>query len=250
MAAAATVPLMEDIEGGSDLEEGGGLKNDFGFNNNVAGASKQIRLGFMRKVYGLLSIQLSITTLIGAALILTPGVKEMVQANSWMLFPAFILSFGLLIALQVKRKVHPTNLILLAAFTVVEAYTVGVLVTFFDKLVVVQAFFLTAAVVVGLTAFTFQTKRDFSNMGAALFTGLIVLIMGGFLQLFVGGEIMETALAVGGALLFSLFIIYDTQMIMTRVSPEEYIMATIQLYLDIINLFIEILKILEKVNRK
>ena len=39
-------------------------------------------------------------------------------------------------------------------------------------------------------------------------------------------------------------------MIMTRLSPEEYIVATIQLYLDIINLFIEILKILEKVNRK
>ena len=46
------------------------------------------------------------------------------------------------------------------------------------------------------------------------------------------------------------FIIFDTQMIMTRVSPEEYIIATIELYLDIINLFIEILKILEKVNRK
>ena len=46
------------------------------------------------------------------------------------------------------------------------------------------------------------------------------------------------------------FIIYDTQMSMTRVSPEEYIIATIKLYLDIINLFIEILKILEKVNRK
>ena len=39
-------------------------------------------------------------------------------------------------------------------------------------------------------------------------------------------------------------------MIMKRVSPEEYIVATIELYLDIINLFIEILKIMEKVNRK
>ena len=46
------------------------------------------------------------------------------------------------------------------------------------------------------------------------------------------------------------FIIFDTQMIMTRVSPEDYITATIELYLDIVNLFIEILKILEKINRK
>ena len=50
-------------------------------------------------------------------------------------------------------------MILLAAFTVVEAYTVGVLVTFFDQSVVIQAFFLTAAVVIGLTAFTFQVTH-------------------------------------------------------------------------------------------
>ena len=122
--------------------------------------------------------------------------------------------------------------------------------TFFDQSIVIQAFFLTAAVVVGLTAFTFQTKRDFSNMYAALCTGLWVLILGGFLQIFMGNEMTDTALAVGGAFLFSMFIIVDTQMIMTRLSAEEYILATIQLYLDIINLFIEILKIMEKVNRK
>merc|ERR1712080_548584 len=150
------------------------------------------------------------------------GVKEAVQGNSWVLFPAFILSLGLLVALYVKRKETPINLILLAAFTVVEAYTVGVLVTFFDQGVVIQAFFLTAAVVIGLTAFTFQTKRDFSNLGAVLYTGLLVLILGGFLNIFIGSELTETAMAVGGALLFSLFIIFDTQLIMTRLSPEEY----------------------------
>jgi len=252
MVEIASVPLMDDIEGDEnrkgDME--GGLENDFSYNNNVAGASKHVRLGFMKKVYGLLSVQLSITTLIGAVCLFTPGMKELVQGNSWVLFPAFILSLGLLVALHIKRKETPTNLILLAAFTVVEAYTVGVLVTFFDQGVVIQAFFLTAAVVIGLTAFTFQTKRDFSNLGAILYTGLLVLILGGFLNIFIGSELTDTAMAVGGALLFSLFIIFDTQLIMTRLSPEEYIVATIQLYLDIINLFIEILKILEKVNRK
>ena len=92
------------------------------------------------------------------------------------LFPAFFLSIGLLIALHIKRKESPINLILLAAFTVVEAYTVGVLVTFFDQSVVIQAFFLTAAVVIGLTAFTFQvgylcyisTPNDFSESPAYL----------------------------------------------------------------------------------
>ena len=122
----------------------------------------------MRKVYGLLAVQLTITTLIGAVCLFTPGVKELVQGNSWVLLPAFILSIGLLIALQIKRKETPINLILLAAFTVVEAYTVGVLVTFFDQTVVIQAFFLTAAVVIGLTAFTFQVKI-FAKFGSDAF---------------------------------------------------------------------------------
>ena len=50
--------------------------------------------------------------------------------------------------------------------TVVQAYTLGVVVSFYEVSVVLQAFFLTCAVVAGLTAFTFQTKRDFSHWGA------------------------------------------------------------------------------------
>ena len=99
----------------------------------------------------------------------------------------------------------------------------------------------------------------------ALVLSLVYFDLVSIMVLF-SSELTETAMAVGGALLFSLFIIFDTQvslkflrsysycgpfqMIMTRLSAEEYIVATIQLYLDIINLFIEILKILEKVNRK
>ena len=65
-----------------------------------------------------------------------------------------------------------------------------------------------------------------------------------------GGSAAKLGMAIGGAFLFSAFIIFDTQMIMTRVSPEDYIMATIQLYLDIINLFIEILRILNHAIRR
>merc|ERR1712241_307811 len=100
---------MMDVEGGGEenLDNKPRLEDDFAYHNNVAGASKHIRLGFMRKVYGLLAVQLSITTLIGAVMLFTPGVKELVQGNSWVLFPAFSLSIGLLIALQVKRKEAP-----------------------------------------------------------------------------------------------------------------------------------------------
>nr|ACO15172.1 Transmembrane BAX inhibitor motif-containing protein 4 [Caligus clemensi] len=245
---ASTVPLMDDIEIGDDVDDTTSIKDDFAYHNNVAGAPKKIRMGFLRKVYGLLVVQLVLTTLIAGVCLFTPAVKTAVQANSWLVMVAFILSIGILLALHVNRHKTPLNLILLAAFTVVEAYTVGVIVSFFDKLVVIEAFFITATVVVGLTLFTFNTSKDFTKWGSALFIGLWVLIIGGTLNLFMGGTGFDLLMTIGGTILFSAFIVFDTQMIMEKVSPEEYISATINLYLDIINLFIEILKLVQRGN--
>ncbi len=248
---------MLDIEGQEGHDEGQheepSIKDDFAYNNNVVGAAKHIRMGFLRKVYGLLGAQLVLTTIVAGVCAAWTDFSGIVRQHPSIMLALFFSSMALLLALHVKRRETPVNFILLAAFTIVEALTVGVVVSFYDAAVVVQAVFLTAAVVVGLTLYTFQTKRDFSGWGAGLLTGLIVLILGGFMFAFVGGsggDVAQVAMAVGGALLFSAFIVFDTQMIMKRVSPEEYILATIELYLDIINLFIEILKILDKVNRK
>lgn len=82
-----------------------------------------------------------------------------------------------------------------------------------------------------------------------LFVGLCVLLLSGIIQLFVGGNEFEFFLSLGGALLFSLFIVYDTQLLMKTLSPEEYVLATINLYMDIINLFIYILRAMEAARR-
>ena len=55
---------------------------------------------------------------------------------------------------------------------------------------------------------------------------------------------VDFAIAVGGSILFSLFIVFDTWLIMSKVTPEEYIHASINLYLDILNLFLHILRAL------
>lgn len=112
-----------------------------------------------------------------------------------------------------------------------------------------QAFFLTTLVVATLTGYTFQTKRDFKASGALLSTFLLLLIFGGLFQVFFQSQILHTGLAVVGAFLFSAFIVYDTQMIMKQLHAEEYIVGVINLYLDILNLFVEILKILDSLKR-
>lgn len=62
-------------------------------------------------------------------------------------------------------------------------------------------------------------------------------------------EVLHLGIAVLGAIVFSCFIVFDTHMLIHKLSPEEYIVAAINLYLDIINLFLEILKILDAMKR-
>uniref|UniRef100_G3U1N3 Transmembrane BAX inhibitor motif containing 4 n=1 Tax=Loxodonta africana TaxID=9785 RepID=G3U1N3_LOXAF len=169
--------------------------------------------------------------------------------------PALILVFafgslGLILALTLNRHKHPLNLYLLFGFTVLEALAVATVVTFYDVYIILQAFILTTAVFLGLTAYTLQSKRDFSKFGAGLFAALWIFCLSGFLKLFFYSETMELVLAAGGALLFCGFIVYDTHSLMHRLSPEEYILAAISLYLDIINLFLHLLRLLEAVNKK
>jgi len=220
-----------------------------GKSGNVASAHLAIRMRFMRKVFGILAVQLLFTSVIGATFIYTPGLKGVVQQWSWMVLVGFILSIGLLIAMYVKRHEVPTNYILLALWTICQSYTVGVVASFFDKDIVVEAFLLTGCAVAGLFMYALQSRRDFSSCGAGLFAIMLVLIMGSFIQLFLMSPMLDFILAIAGAIIFSLFIIYDVQQVMHHLSAEEYILGTINLYLDIINLFLHMLRILQHLRR-
>jgi len=204
-------------------------------------------MGFIRKVYAILSAQLVLTTLVGALFMLSPPIKAFVQASPNMFTTAVIFSFVSLIALMAKRHEAPMNMYLLAAFTCCEAYTLGVTVTHFDQLVVLQAFVLCAAITLGLTFFTFQTKYDFTVFYGTLITCLWAMIGLSIIQIFIPfSSSLELMYSAGGASLFSLFIVVDTQMMLNKLSTDEYILCAINLYLDIINLFLYILQAMSR----
>lgn len=240
----ATLFGQEVSGGGEGKHASPSIVDDFMYSSNVASSHVYIRMAFLRKVYGILSAQILLTTLVSIIFMSFEPVANFVKESQWLLMASVFTSFGLLIALMVKKKDVPANYILLGCFTLIESVMVGVVVTFYTVPSVIQAFALTCAVTLALTFYTFQSKRDMSSWGAGLFSCLWILIIAGFMQIFLQSEIVDLAIAVGGAALFSVFIIFDTHMIMHRVSPEDYIEAAIDLYLDILNLFLYILRIL------
>lgn len=77
----ASIPLIiNDIEqGGKDID--GSIEDDFAYRNNVANATQNIRMGFIRKVYGLLSMQLLLTVIVAGMCMMTPQIKEFIHAK-------------------------------------------------------------------------------------------------------------------------------------------------------------------------
>ncbi|KAF4010383.1 hypothetical protein G4228_001397 [Cervus hanglu yarkandensis] len=222
------------------------IEDDFNYGSCVASASVHIRMAFLRKVYSILSLQVLLTTVTSAIFLYFDSIRTFVHESPALILVLAFGSLGLILALTVNRHKHPLNLYLLFGFVMFCNFTV----TFYDVYVVLQAFTLTCAVFLGLTVYTLQSKRDFSKFGAGLFAGLWILCLSGILRLFFYSETVELVLAAGGAILFCGFIIYDTHSLMHRLSPEEYVLAAINLYLDIINLFLHLLRVLEAVNKK
>ena len=144
-----------------------------------------------------------------------------------------------------KRKSYPTNLLFLSLFTLTEAYSISVIVSLYDTSIVLNAVILTAGIFVFLTIFACQTKYDFTSWMPYLFGSLWALILFGFMAMFFPYS-STWELLYGGvaALIFSGYILVDTQMIVRKHHVEEEIAAAISLYLDIINLFLAILRIL------
>ncbi|KAJ0015606.1 hypothetical protein NQD34_009226 [Periophthalmus magnuspinnatus] len=225
------------------------IEDDFNYGTNVATASVQIRMDFLRKVYSLLSLQLILTTATSALFMFCQPVKEFVHSSPALVLASALGSLVLLLALFVYRHQHPVNLYLLLTFTLLEAVSVATTVTFYDYWTVLQALLLTCAVFAGLTAFTFQSKRDFSKLGASLFSGLLILLVASCFGLFFQSDVTELLFSSFGAFLFCGFIVYDTFLLMKQLSPEEHVLASINLYLDIINLFLHVLRILDSLKK-
>jgi len=176
-----------------------------------------------------------------------------VLTHGWPVSLSIVASLVLIVALMCYKDRDPHNMYLLGAFTVVEAFLVGSVTTAYcaagERGIVLEAVFLTGAIFLGLTIFTFQSKIDFSFLGAALAMGLGALLLWGFFALIFGIQ-TGYVYALLGCIIFSGYILFDTWLIMDRLSPHEHVLAAIMLYLDIINLFLYILQLLASSDRR
>ncbi|XP_020492838.1 glutamate receptor, ionotropic, N-methyl D-aspartate-associated protein 1b (glutamate binding) isoform X1 [Labrus bergylta] len=218
---------------------------DFGLDN------KSIRRAFIRKVFLVLTAQLMVTFAFVAVFTFVDQVKVFVQVNTWtylVSYGIFFVSVCVISCCGSVRRRHPWNLIALSVLTLSMSYMVGMIASFHDTDTVVMAVGITAVVCFTVVIFSLQTKCDFTSCHGVLFVCLIVLILFGLLCIIIRDRILHIVYAGLGALLFTCFLAVDTQLLLGNkelsLSPEEYVFAALNLYTDIINIFLYILAII------
>eukprot|EP00966_Prymnesium_polylepis_P030796 716847-Prymnesium_polylepis.2 len=110
--------------------------------------------------------------------------------------------------------------------------------------IVLQAFVLTATLFLALTLYACQSKVNFEFMRAGLFSMLWLMIFWGIFQMYFRSPLSEAIYGFVGSVLFCGFILYDTHRVCKVYGYDDYIVAAIELYLDIINLFLYLLRLL------
>lgn len=200
---------------------------------------------FIRRVYAILTVQLLFTAALSVISFVSKDYRKWIQTHQWAMWVSLFGAIGMLLLTFWKRKSYPTNLLFLGGFTALEAYSISVVTSFYESRIVLQALVLTLGIFVFLTVFACQTKYDFTSWIPYLGGILWVLILGSFIYMFFPAtKTSELVFGGIGALVFSAYILVDTQMIIRHYHVEEEIAASISLYLDVLNLFLSILRIL------
>ncbi|XP_013858842.1 protein lifeguard 1 [Austrofundulus limnaeus] len=219
--------------------------DDSSFSNDA------IRRGFIRKVYLTLMIQLLFTVGIICAFLYWDTLRNWVWDNYWFSFTMMSVTLVLIVALSccgdVRRQV-PLNFIALGLFTLAEGLMLGSVAVYFDVEAVLWAMAATALVSFGMSLFAMQSKWDFT-LGAGFMWALAwSFISFALLCAIIRSQYIYIFFSFLGTLLFSLYLVFDTHLILGgkhrnyEISPEEYVFATLNLYLDITTLFLFILQ--------
>jgi len=204
-------------------------------------------MAFLRTTYQLFASSLLAAT---AGAYIGLGMVNVISSWYWGLV---ILEFALLFGIYAVKDKPGINLIVLFAFTFVSGLTITPLLSSIFNMpsgasIVAQAFLMTSVAFGGISMFALTTKKDFSSMGKMLMIAVIILIVGSISNIFIGSPILQLGIAMVGALVFSAFILYDTQQII-KGGFSTPIEAAIALYLDFLNLFISLLQIFAAFNR-
>lgn len=215
---------------------------------------KTDRQNFVIKVYSLIAMMLAFTSAFTAAMVndaFGDSRKLVLSAIGLYYFSMFMViatMCAIICKYQTFRK-YPLNYISLGVYTFFHTYLVGAASVFYDKSTVLAAALATLTMFVTLTTYAVFTKTDITMMGGFLSTAFMMVIMFIiFMSFFQISSVLYSALICIMICLLSVWIVYDTQIIVggnkyNELSMDDYCIGALIIYSDIVTIFMYILQL-------
>ncbi|HEX2723609.1 MAG TPA: Bax inhibitor-1/YccA family protein [Gemmatimonadaceae bacterium] len=201
------------------------------------------RATLVRRTYALVFVSV-LFTIAGSMFALSQtALLQAIAAHPWLTMFA---TFAPLLVLMPARQVFPANVGLLLLFSTVMGFAISPALYVYGQQqpgLITQAAMLTIGAFGVLTAYAFTSRRDFSAWGSFFSVGLWVLIGTSLLNLYFRNPAMDLWLAGVTVLVFSGLLIFDTWRLRNVYGPDDYVSAAVAIYLDLLNLFMAILRI-------
>jgi FtsH-binding integral membrane protein len=208
---------------------------------------------FLRKVYAYMAGGLLATAVTAAAVASSATLVDLILGNRIVFYGLLIGEFGMVVAFSslVNRISTGAAAALFFAYAIVNGLTLSIIFMIYTASSISSTFFVTAGTFGALSAYGYATKRDLSGVGSFAMMGLIGLIIASLVNLFLKSTMIYWLTTFVGVIVFTLLTAYDTQKLKRFAlasSPEQQSKVALQgalmLYLDFINLFLYMLRLL------
>ena len=202
------------------------------------------RATLVRRTYSLVMANVVVTmigTMVGLSI---PSLMMSVARHP---FLSFIAAMAPLFMAQRVRTQFPMNITWASLFAFAMGVTISPAIFMYGSRypgIVGQAAGLTLTSFGVLTAYAWVSKRDFSAWGSFFVVGIWVIIATSLLNFFFQSPLASLWIAGATVLVFSGMLVFDTWRLRNVYGPDDYVMAAVQIYLDLLNMFMAILSLL------
>ncbi|ATN01301.1 MULTISPECIES: Bax inhibitor-1 family protein [Proteus] len=211
---------------------------------------------FMAQVYGWMTVGLLLTAFVAFYVASSEALLSMIFSSKIVFFGLIIAQLGLVFVLSgmVHKMSGAMATSLFMLYSVLTGVTISSVLLLYTASSIASTFFICAAMFGALSIYGYTTKRSLTGMGSFLFMGLIGIIIASIVNIFMQSSMMSMVISYAGVLIFAGLTAYDTQKLKdmgNEINQEDKenmrrysIMGALTLYLDFINLFLMLLRIL------
>jgi FtsH-binding integral membrane protein len=206
----------------------------------------------VRRTYALVFASI-VVTMLGAGFAVTqPSLFSTVARHPFITFMCALLPLWMAMR---NHRTFPQNLGFTFLFTFIEGIWISPLLVLYERMqpgILGQAGLLTLTTFGVLSLYAVLSRRDFSAWGGFFMVGLWVLIATSLLNMFFGNPTASLWLAAGTIFVFGGLLVFDTWRIVRSgaYGEDDYVPAAVQIYLDLLNIFLAILQLLSGGNRR